>query len=49
MIPRVHSLDEARDFFLAHASGEVLCIDAERGRTQIVSSYLDAQQFYAGE
>ena len=44
MIPIAYNLDEARDFFLSHSSGQIKCVDGEREK--IVDSFPEARAFF---
>lgn len=44
MIPQVFSLDEARDWFLSHSSGSVMCVKGDEQRE--CNCYPDAKAFY---
>jgi hypothetical protein len=44
MLPKVYSLDEARDFFLTHSSGSVVCV---QGELEIVcDTFVQARHFF---
>ena len=45
MIPYVYSLEEARDWFLSHSSGSVMCQKPD-GSKKMVDCYPDAAAFY---
>lgn len=47
MIPQVFSLDEARDWFLSHSSGSVMCVKGDEQRE--CNCYPDAKAFYEAD
>lgn len=45
MLPTVHSIEEAKDWFLQNSSGTLVCVRAD-GKTLHVTAYPDACAFY---